>query len=565
MVAKNFDHYPRYEELSRRLQEYAASRPELVRLESIGRSFEGRDIWLAIVTRFETGGDKDKPALWVDANLHSAELVGSVAALNLIDMLLQGHGSDPDITRCLDSRVFYICPRANPDGAEWALADTPRLVRSGTRRYPFEEDPAGGVATEDVDGDGRILSMRVPDPNGPWKICPEEPRLMVRRDPTETGGSYFRLLPEGRVDEYDGFTIALRPPAERLDFNRNFPSRWRGEHEQEGAGDYPSSEPEVRALTAFIAQHPNICGSVSLHSYSGVLLRPYSYRPDEDLPAEDRWIFERIGAEGTALTGYPAVSAYHEFRYHPQKIITGAMDDWMYEERGVYAWTMEIWSPQNQAGIGEYRFIDWYREHPLEDDLKLLYWSDQALKGEGYVDWYPFDHPELGKVELGGWNPLYSFWNPPPHLLKKEIDRLPRWLLWHNLISPRLELLRAESTALGNNHHQVRLAVQNTGWLPSDVTRHARDRKMVRGVVAEIGLPDNARLVAGSLRQQGGQLEGRAGKPSSPSGWAGQAADATDDRMVFEWIVHAPDGGTADLVARHERAGCVHAKIGLRA
>ncbi len=558
-----FDHYPRYDELTQRLKDHAARRPDLVRLESIGRSFEGRDIWLMTLTGFDTGPDTDKPALWVDANLHSAELVGSVAALNLIEFLLDGYGRDADVTRCLDTRVFYICPRANPDGAEWALADTPRLVRSGTRPYPYDETPVGGLATEDIDGDGRILTMRIADPNGPWKVCAKEPRLMVRRDPVETGGTYYRLLPEGRVDDYDGITVHVQPPRERLDLNRNFPSRWRGEHEQEGAGDYPSSEPEVRALADFVARHGNICGSISLHSYSGVLLRPYSYRPDEDMPAEDRWVYERIGKEGSALTGYPAASAYHEFRYHPQKIITGAMDDWTYEQRGLYSWTVEMWSPQRQAGIGDYKFIDWYREHALEDDLKLLYWSDKALRGEGYIDWYKFDHPQLGAVELGGWNPLYSFWNPPPHLLQAEADRLPRWLLWHNLISPRLELLQAGTIRLGNGHYRVRLAVQNTGWLPTDITRRAREEKMVRGIVGEIGLPADARLVSGAAREQRGQLEGRAGKPSSPSGWAGQATDATDDRVVFDWVVHAPAGGEVSLTARHERAGTVATRVQL--
>jgi murein tripeptide amidase MpaA len=553
-----FDHYPRYEELTRRLQEYAARRPELIRLDSIGRSFEGRDIWLATLSRFDTG------ALWVDANLHSAELVGSVAALNLIDFLLEGYGDDADITRCLDSRVFYVCPRANPDGAEWALADPPRLIRSGTRPYPYDDTPRGGVTTEDIDGDGRILTMRVPDANGPWKVCPQEPRLMVRRDPVETGGSYYRLLPEGRVEDYDGLTLPLQEKRERLDLNRNFPSRWRGAHEQEGAGDYPSSEPEVRALADFVAHHTNICGSISLHSYSGVLLRPFSYRPDDDMPAEDRWIYERIGQEGSARTGYPAASAYHEFRYHPQKIITGAMDDWMYEERGVYAWTAEMWSPQSQAGIGEYKFIDWYREHPLEDDLKLLRWSDETLKGEGYIDWYPFEHPQLGTVELGGWDPLYTFWNPPPQMLQTEIDRMPRWLLWHNLISPQLEILRADAAPLGDDHYRVRVVAQNTGWLPTDITRRARIEKMVRGVVVEIELPDGARLVSGSTREQGGQLEGRAGKSSSPSGWAGQAVDATDDRAVFEWIMHAPAGGEVLLHVRHDRAGKASAQLSLK-
>ena len=39
----------------------------------------------------------------------------------------------------------------------------------------------------------------------------------------------------------------------------------------------------------------------------------------------------------------------------------------------------------------------------MEDDLKLIGWNDEQLGGKGFVDWYPFDHPQLGRVELGGW------------------------------------------------------------------------------------------------------------------------------------------------------------------
>ncbi len=246
--------------------------------------------------------------------------------------------------------------------------------------------------------------MRIPDPNGGWKVSPDEPRLLVRRDPDETGGQYYRILPEGRIDNYDGVTIQMQRKKEGLDLNRNFPMEWRSEGEQAGAGPFPTSEPEVRAIVHFIASHPNITGGVAFHTYSGVLLRPFSTHPDDDMPAEDLWTFQKIGQQGKEITGYPAVSVYHDFRYHPKEVITGALDDWMYDHVGVYSWTVEIWSPQRQAGIEEYKFIDWYREHPFEDDLKMLAWSDEKLGGQGYVDWYPFEHPQLGPVELGGWN-----------------------------------------------------------------------------------------------------------------------------------------------------------------
>ncbi|MEA3340532.1 MAG: M14 family metallopeptidase [Chloroflexota bacterium] len=553
-----FDTYYRYDDLTRILQGYAEEYPQLARIESIGKSYEGRDIWLVTVTNFSAGEDKRKPALWVDGNIHATELAPSSACLYLINRLVTEYGSDADITRCLDTRVFYVCPRVNPDGAELALADKPKFIRSSTRPYPYDEEPIGGLVEEDVDGDGRVLNMRIPDPNGPWKVCSEDARLLVRRDPVETDGQYYRVLPEGPIADYDGALIKIQPDKERLDLNRNFPIEWRQEYEQEGAGPYPTSEPEVRAMTRFIASHPNITGGVAFHTFSGVLLRPYDDRDDEKFPAEDLWTYQKIGKKGTEITHYPAISVYHDFRYHPNKVITGGFDCWMYEHLGTFAWTVELWSPQRQAGIEEYKFIEWWREHPLEDDLKMLKWSDEALEGKGYVDWYEFEHPQLGQVELGGWDWIYAFRNPPPQFLEKEIAPFSDWLIWLLLISPRLELYEASVKPLGEGAYRVRVVVQNTGWLPTYVTKKAVETKLMRGVVCEIELPEGATLETGKPREELSQLEGRAYKPSAPD-----AEDSTDDRAKVEWVVRAPSGGAVKLTARHERAGVVVAEVEL--
>jgi len=563
MQSPKFDTYYRYTALTDLLQRYAQNFTDYFRLQSIGKSFEGRDIWVATITNFSTGTDTEKPAMWVDGNIHSAELASSSACLYLIHTLLENKASDPEINHCLDTRVFYICPRVNPDGAELALADTPRLLRSSTRPYPFNEVLTEGLATEDIDGDGRILSMRIPDPNGHWKISTTEPRLMVARDATERGGHYYRLLPEGHINDYDGVTIKQQPKLENLDLNRNFPGQWRGEHEQLGAGPFPGSEPEAQSLMRFIANHRNICSGIAFHCYSGVLLRPFSYQDDDQFIPEDLWTYQKIGAKGTGLTNYPAASAYHDFKYHPKEVITGSLDDWLYESLGAFAWTVELWSPQRQAGISDYKFIDWYREHPFEDDLKLLKWNDTALKGEGYVDWYPFEHPQLGHIELGGWNALYSFWNPPPHLLQKELSPLPKWLVWHNLISPRLTLHEADSLQIATDVWRVRMVVSNTGWLPSYVTKQALAKKIVRGIIFDIALPDGAKLESGQKLTELEQLEGRAHKPTSPFSWAGATSDPTDERIKMEWIVYAPKGGIVELCAKHERAGVVRCTVEL--
>jgi murein tripeptide amidase MpaA len=555
----HFNTYYRYEELTRFLHALAEEFPHLVKVESIGKSYEGRDIYLATVTRFETGPDREKPGLWVDGNIHASEVSASSACLYLLQTLTAKYGSDPDVTRCLDTRTFYICPRLNPDGAEWALADKPKIIRSSTRPYPYDEDPIEGLVTEDMDGDGRMLTMRIPDPNGPWKVCPEEPRLLARRDATETGGQYYRLLPEGRLEDYDGVLITIQPKKERLDLNRNFPAHWRQEVEQHGAGPYPTSEPEVRALVQFVADHPNIIGGALFHTYSGVLLRPYGTQNDDAFPAEDLWTYQKIGEQGKKITGYPAISVFHDFKYHPKEVITGVADDWLYDHFGMFFWTVELWSPQRQAGIEEYKFIDWYRDHPLDDDLKMLKWSDEALGGKGYVDWYPFEHPQLGKVELGGWDSLYAFRNPPPEHLEKEISSFPEWLVWHLLISPKLEIYESSVKPLGDGTYRVRLVVHNTGWLPTYVTKKALERQVVRGIICEIELPEGATLESGKRREEIGQLEGWAYKGPVPYG----GADPTDDRAKVEWVVRATEGGRVKVLAKHDRAGTVRCELSL--
>ena len=562
MPSVEFNRYYKYDELTVLLNAFAAEYPQLVSVASMGTSYEGRDIWVLAITNSSTGPHNEKPALWVDGNIHASELSPSTACLYYLNELVTKYGSDDEITRLLDTRTIYLCPRLNPDGAEWALESPPRIRRSSTRPYPYNEEPLPGLEEMDIDGDGRILNMRIQDPNGGWKEHPDEPRIMVKRGPTEVGGTYYRVMTEGKFNApFDGVTITEQGIKENLDLNRNYPAEWRPEAEQYGAGSYPTSEPEIRAQVQFIVDHPNITGAVQFHTWSGVLLRPYGTHADDHMPHQDLRIYKEIGKVGTDITGYPNVSVFHDFKYQPKEVITGVFDDWAYDHLGIYAWTVEIWSPQRQAGITDYKFIEWYADHPFEHDQMMLKWSDEVLEGKGWVDWYAFDHPTLGKVELGGWDFLYAFRNPPPHLLEKEVALFPKWLTYHTLISPKLEQHSIHVETLGGGVYLIRLGVMNTGYLPTYVSKKALERKTVRGVIAEIELPEGAELRAGLLRTDLGQLEGRAYYPSALTNWG--APNPTEDRAKVEYVVYAPNGGTVKLVAKHDRAGVVRTEVNL--
>ncbi|MEO1165499.1 MAG: M14 family metallopeptidase, partial [Chloroflexota bacterium] len=510
----------------------------------------------------ETGTPEEKPAVWVDANIHASEVSGSSAALHLVHTLTTQYGDDDRITMAVDTRTFYVIPRISADGAEWALADKPKIVRSSTRPYPFDEDPLEGLVNEDVDGDGRILTMRIEDPNGTWKAHDEDPRLMVKRAPDDYGGTYYRIYPEGTVENYDGVHLNVQPNKEGLDLNRNFPNDWKPQNAQFGAGDFPLSEPETYAFAKAVNKHRNICLATAFHTFSGVLLRPSSGKADTELPAEDLWLYEEQGEIGTELTSYPSISIFHDFKYHPKQVLHGGAD-WMYEELGIFYWAVEIWSIQQQAGLKDYKFIDWYRKHDVEDDLTILKWCDENLDGEGYVDWYAYEHPQLGKVELGGWNFQLAWRNPPPKFLESEIEPFAEWFVWQALTTPKLDVLKAEATPLGDGSYHVKFAVLNSGYLPSYVTKKALEKGYVRSVVAEIELPEGAELVSGKQRVELGQLEGRAGTGTSATPWAVRGKSNTADRALTEWVVKAPAGTEITLVGKHDRAGTVRQTITL--
>jgi murein tripeptide amidase MpaA len=220
-----FDKYYTYAELTDALHQLAAAYPQLAKLYSIGKSPQGRELWLMELTNYATGPAESKPAYYADGNHHAGEVTGSMVALYTIHQLLTGYSSDPKMARLLDDYTFYILPRVSPDGAEVYLT-SPDTLRSAPRHYPFSE-PQPGLHAADVDGNGEILLMRVKSPLGEWKAALGDPRRMEKRLPDEDGGEYYRLYTEGYIVEHQaGTPFPAAPHKWGLDLNRNYPCAW---------------------------------------------------------------------------------------------------------------------------------------------------------------------------------------------------------------------------------------------------------------------------------------------------------------------------------------------------
>lgn len=448
--------YYTHAETNRIMRELEAMYPELARMRVIGQSYLGADLTLMEVTNTRTGPAHEKPAMYLDGGLHAQEFTSSAVALYVLAYLLNNYGSEPQVTELLDTRTFYIRPKFNPDGSDLALIED-QWLRSTVRPVDNNDDGIpDSDPPEDLDGDGRILQMRVPDPDGNMRMSQRDPRVMHRRQSGDEG-PFFRLIREGIDRNNDGRINS--DGIGGLDMNRNFPRNWERQHIQSGAGDFPLSEPETYATARFINEHRNITSIVHGHTSGAFVYRLPSAMDPADMPEADEALVVHLGEFYTRDTGRrvrPSATPGGASRY-------GTLMSWGYWDHGVIGWVPEYSPPPSQwvpdgDGDGRITEYDWHA------------YNDSAFGGKYFTDWRPFDHPQLGPIEIGGWHTKFWGQNPPEELLERELEIQVPWILYLAGQSPLLELETPRVTALGGDRFRIEVTVANTGFLPTHLT-----------------------------------------------------------------------------------------------
>ena len=470
-----------YDELTRQVRAWADAFPELCRATSIGRTPEGRELWLLTL-----GPDPDqaRPSAWVDGNMHASELCGSSVALAVAEDVLRlylrqdGEGTNPASSALAAARLrevrFYILPRMSPDGAE-AVLSSGRYVRS----VPRDERPARAHAywrCDDVDGDGLALSMRVRDPGGEMVESADLPGLLLPRT-IDDPPPYYKVYPEGMIENFDGNNVPTPHflSDNQTDLNRNFPFFWAPDSKQEGAGAFPLSEIESRAVVEFTTQHPEIFLWLNLHTFGGVFIRPLGDKPDTKMNQEDLALYRQLGVWAEELTGYPMVSGCEEFLYEPDTPLHGDLTDYAYHQRGAIAYAVELWDLFKQVGFErKKRFVDHYVQLTREDMQRIAAWDRDKNASRVVRPWRRFAHPQLGEVEIGGIDPRFGLWNPPA----EEMPRICATQAAHYLrvaaLAPAVALDAVETTALSPELTRVTVTVANHGYLPTYILASAR-------------------------------------------------------------------------------------------
>lgn len=475
-VSAQWNRYHDHAEATKLLHSIVAAHPKLAKLQSLGLSYGKREMWVLTVTNLESGDDRVKPAFWIQGGIHANEIQGPEVALYTAWYLTEMYGHAAFVTQLLDRRTLYILPMLSPDSrdAHFYKPNSTHSPRSGLR--PVDDDRDGLFdedGADDIDGDGHITQMRVRDPNGRWKPHPDFPNLMIPCREDEPG--QYRLLgEEGYDNDGDGRVNEDGPGG--YDPNRDWPWGWLPRYVRGTAYRYPLAVLENRMAADFISDHPNIAAAQSYHNFGGWILRGPGEREDNYDPA-DVAVYDTIGRRGEQLLpGYKYATIGKDL--YP---VGGGDLDWMYQMRGIYAFTNELFSPQNyfrkpSEGAG--------RQEDLQNFDKYL------LFNEGTVPWHPVDHPQFGKIEVGG---LKKNWvrQPPSFLLEEECHRNMAFSLYHVDQMPQVSVQSVDVKPMEGNLLEVTAVVANSRMTP---TRAAVDVKR------NLSAPDVVTLEGRELR-----------------------------------------------------------------
>lgn len=466
-VKMTWDNYHDYAQVTQLGRDLVKAYPNLVKMESAGKSYEGRDLWVLTISDFNSDKVENKPGFYIDGGIHANEMQGVEVAMYTAWYLAESFQTIKFINTLLKEKVFYIVMTISPDGRENFIykPNNSNTSRSGMR--PFDNDGDGLVnedKLDDLDNDGNIVMMRRKSKTGRWKTDPKYPTRMYQVKGDEIG-DYEMLGYEGIDNDKDG--LVNEDLIGTYDPNRDWGWNWQPNYVQNGALFYPGTLPETRAIKAFIINHPNIAGAQSYHNYGGMFLRGPGAAEDDALFApQDIEVYDNIGKLGEKM-----IPGYNYFVIHKDLYtVYGGEIDFLSLTRGIFTFSNELmtsyklFNQKNTAGR-------WDNDEFNEFDKYLLF-------GDGYVEWKAFNHPQFGDIEIGGPKKNYIR-NHPGFMIQEDAHRNMAFSLYHAYQTPKLEIVGIKTENLSGDLVAVTATIMNTRIIPTH-SRHDVKNKIER-------------------------------------------------------------------------------------
>ena len=575
-------------EVGERLRALAAAHPERARLEQVGRSLSGREIVALRIGPTEG----EPPGVLLVSGLDGRRLGDVDALLGVAEALLAD--APPGAPDRLAQGSITVLPLANPDGAAALLGeDGVRRERAGNGRAD-DADRDGRTdedGPDDLDGDGLITWMRVPDPEGEWVADTHDSRALRKARPERGERGTFRVLAEGHDDDADG--ADSEDGSDGVQPDHNFMQGWK-EHDA-ASGALPLSEPESRALCEFVQARPTLFAVLVVGAQDTLADLPKGEAkvPDDwegPLPSlidDDLAVLKELQRRFRALPGGK------DHKVKGDGLTGGSFLAWAYHQGGRLPLALRLWEPPTElpkpegekgdkgengdkaekpAGDEKAAEGDEKPDEPAPDagaprgkkkgdtsdeadedkpgsdagspvPAAVLAWLDKDRAGAGFHAWAPFHHPQLGDVEIGGLLPG-TLQVVPPSVVAEKVPLVMALAL--EVLDARAHLtfedLRAERGADGL--YTLHATLVNTGTLPA-LTALARSARTTRPVSVRLQLPDGAARLAGPVAARAGRLDGGGG------------------REEFRWVVAASTGQVVHLQADSDALPAVTAEISL--
>ena len=552
-----YDHYFLYQDIIDMCTSFVNNYPDLCSKETICITEKNREVIAMTLTNKNTGDPLDKPAFYMDANTHAGEITGNVVAMHMMDYLLTNYESNSTCKKILDEYTVYVIPRITMDGSEVYLTSAYGL-RSADRDYNVQDS---GIKQFDLDDDGVIRSMRIKNKHGAWKKDVLNENLMVEREPDDIDGEFYDVFVEGIMDNYNGVNLYQKKAEWGLDFNRNYPYGWYNEVRQSGAGYYPLSNPENKAVVDFVLKHPNIGAVLTMHTSGGVLLYPPGTKHEKDGDPTDMKIYKTIGKMATKEMDYPCINIFDNFNKDQVFFPSGAFDDWCYQDQGIYAYTMELWDLNKHIG----KPVDWFdKKEPTIEDMMDTYNKMIKFSEENDLDafkpWTKIDHPQFGEVEVGGFNHKFLLQNCPCKFLKEEVEKATKFSLRYLLALPKLNIEDTIVTKLADNMYKVEAVIANDGYMPTYLSNEAKKLKKDESIKVTI---ENCKVLSKDKTIEIDSLGGYSLCDTSSSLYGNlQTTNRNDIACKVEWIIETGDDNIT-IMAYNNKCGKVSKTVSL--